>query len=120
MPCGPVAGTFWVTSALRSLDRTTIIATIPSTIATIEPITMPAIAPAARPVFIPREGVGDIVEVVPVVSGVDLPAFNVVVGIGPFSGFVSVAYNSHDGFKVVVRICLVPFTQSIDRKVPRP
>lgn len=90
---------------LRSLDRTTIIATTLSPITTIEPITMPAIAPTEGDVLL----LGGKGETMVVGGGLTVARFEeatwltvsgVLLGIGPFAGFVSSAYSIHDGFRV--------------------
>ena len=85
-----------------SLDRTTIIATTPSTITTIPPIAIPAMAP----VGIPIDRAPDTAEAMTLIVGVGVlglalevleledksgswSLLKVVVGIGPFAGLVS-------------------------------
>jgi hypothetical protein len=92
--------------AFRSLNQITIIAATASAIAMMEPIIMPAIAPAGRALLFAASKGGSGVGAVELEAaltkseGVSV-LLGVVVGIGPFAGFVSLAYSDHDGFLVV-------------------
>jgi hypothetical protein len=79
---------------------------IPTTIATIHPIAIPAMAPIGMliPFCCPS---GKAVTIgfaeLEVELSVDDALLVTVTGIGPFAGFVSVAYRYHEGFRKVVR-----------------
>ena len=117
-----IAVGFW------SLDRTTSIATTPSTTTAIPPIAIPAMAPIGIPVGPLADTVGVIIltEGVKVV-GLDILeleeedgscSLKVVVGIGPFAGLVSSRYSVHKS--LVIKCRLLELSQPSRRRVPRP
>jgi hypothetical protein len=88
------------------LNQITIIAATASAMAMMEPIIIPAIAPAGRALLFTASvgggGVGavELGAALTKSEGVSV-LLGVVVGIGPFAGFVSLAYSAHDGFLMV-------------------
>jgi len=75
--------TCWAELVFRGLNQITVIAATASPTAMMEPITMPAIVPGDRALLF-------------------FVLLGITVGIGPFAGFVSLAYSAHDGFLEVV------------------
>jgi hypothetical protein len=109
------------------LNQINIIAATASPVAMMEPITMPAIAPTGKSLPFPICEGGDGIAVVELgpIAGValtkpeaDCVLLGVMVGIGPFAGFISLAYSDHEGFLYVE--CPESVAQPRLRNVPRP
>lgn len=86
---------------LLVLERTTIKPATPSTATRIHPIAIPAIAPAGKLVPFPPGCSGTAVVWSEVTVEGGLWMLEVVVGMGPFAGFVSYWYKALEGLMMV-------------------